>query len=40
VKKHSTFDFGLHDGAVDVIGQIGVRTEHTETFLGVYSKSA
>ncbi len=28
VKKDPTFDFGLDDGAVDVIGQIGVRSEH------------
>src|SRR6266446_593253 len=28
VEKDSTFDFGLDDGAVDVIGQIGVRSEH------------
>ncbi len=31
VEKDSTFDFGLDDGAVDVIGQIGVRDEHLQT---------
>jgi len=28
VKKDSTFDFGLDDGVVDVVGEIGVRREH------------
>ena len=28
VEKDPTFDFGLNDGVVDVIGQIGVRGEH------------
>jgi hypothetical protein len=28
VEKDATFDFGLDDGVVDVVGQIGVRGEH------------
>jgi len=28
VEKDSTFDFGLDDGVVDVVGEIGVRDEH------------
>ena len=28
VEKDSTFDFGLDDGVVDVVGEIGVRREH------------
>jgi hypothetical protein len=34
VEEDSTFDFGLDDGAVDIIRQVGVRREHTRaTFL-------
>ena len=28
VEKDSAFDFGLDDGVVDVIGEVGVRGEH------------
>jgi hypothetical protein len=28
VEKDSAFDFGLDDGVVDVVGEIGVRGEH------------
>jgi hypothetical protein len=31
VEKNSTFDFGLDDGVVDVVGEIGVRDEHNRT---------
>src|ERR1700678_1897377 len=30
VKKNSTFDFGLNDGAIYIISQVWVRDEHTE----------
>ncbi len=40
VQKNSSFDFGLHDSAVDLVGQVRMRSEHThKTFYGVYSKS-
>jgi hypothetical protein len=28
VEKNSTFDFGLNDDAVDVVGEIRVRSKH------------
>jgi hypothetical protein len=28
VEKDSTFDFGLDDGVVNVVGEVGVRGEH------------
>jgi hypothetical protein len=28
VEKNSAFDFGLNDGVIHVIGQVGVRDEH------------
>jgi len=31
VEKDSAFDFGLDDGVVDVVGEIGVRREHGAT---------
>ena len=31
VKKNPAFDFGLDDGSVDVISQVGVRREHKGT---------
>ena len=29
VKKDSAFDFGLDDGAIDVISEVGVRNKHS-----------
>ena len=31
VEKDAAFDFGLDDGVVDVVGEIGVRSEHGAT---------
>jgi hypothetical protein len=41
MEKNPALDLGLDDGAVDVIGKVGVRREHikVQTFLGVYPKS-
>jgi hypothetical protein len=30
VEKNSAFDFGLDDGVIDAVGQIGVRGKHTD----------
>jgi hypothetical protein len=33
VEKDAAFDFGLNDGAIHVIGEVGVRGEHTHETL-------
>ena len=39
VEEDATFDLRLDDGAVNVIGKVGVGREHIgKAFLGVYSK--
>ena len=38
LQENAAFDLGSYDSAIDVIGEVGMRSEHFNALCGVYSK--